>query len=666
MQRSLKKIAFISIGLIFLLTAFFLSKWYLSTAKNLNSVYLIPKDAIYFLASDQPVKNWKKVRDSELWQHLQTNAYFADLSSNVNAFDSILQENTKLFELLGSKKLIISTHPISKYKYDYLFIVDLKKTSKLLQFRTLATRFLSDNYKLSQRKYNGVEILELFDKKTRETLYLAVIDNNLIASYSHTLVETSIDQLAAPVIGRDLKFLEIHQQVKENKLFQMYIQYDYVDDFAYILSKYNDSWLTDISNTLRYSGFDLDLIAGNKIIAKGYTISTDSLNPYLEALSNSGVGKHTIATVAPHRTSMYFSFGFADFSRFYENYTEIQKQHPQQFKSLQSSQKRIENLLDIDVQKNFINWMSDEIALLKLEPINQVEKDNFALVIKANDIALATKNLNYVVKQVKKKTPVKFNEINFKGYPIKFMSIKGFFKMFLGGYFRKLETPYYTILEDYVIFSNHPNTLKYIITSFIEKNTLKEASNYKKFVTNFDAKSNLFIYINTPMIYDALLDKVGGVAKKDLLNNKVYFTSFSQLGLQIAPEDLMLKSKIVIQYKDQESLRFSDEFKSPTVAVDTEVTPAENPIVIQQVDEMQTLTINPKDLNAKSYTKKFPNGKVQVTVPLKDGKKNGMYKEYYKSGILRLKGRFKNDKKTGTWKKYDIHGKLLVKKRYSS
>ena len=660
------KIIIALLGVGALTAGFLFSKYYWSDSKNLNAIYLIPRNAIYFISSDQPVKNWKKVRNSELWQHLQTNTYFAELTQSFNTFDSVLNENEKLFDLIGSKKLLVSTHPISKYKYDYLFIIDLKKTAKLLQFQSVLKNFLPKNYTFSQRDYKGVEIMELFDSKTRETLYVSVIDNNLIASYTHTLIEASIDQLNEPTIGRDLKFLEINQHVRGNKLFQLFVQYNYVDEFVFMLSRYSGEWVTRLSENLVYSGFDLDLISGKKLVAKGFTNMNDTMLPYMEALQNSGIGKHQIATVAPHRTSMYFSLSFENFKRFYDNYNQIQHQ-TKAFETLEENKKKIEDLLDIKIQKNFISWMDDEVALLKLEPINKKSSDNFALVFKSNDIAATKKNMNYVLRQIKKKTPVKFNEISYKGHPIKFMSIKGFFKMFLGGYFKQLETPYYTIIDQYVIFSNHPNTLKYIITNYEEKNTLKNAANYKAFITNFDRKSNLFIYINTPMIFQSIVDKLVPKEQKLLQKNKKYLTSFSQIGIQLSPEDNLFKSQIVIQYKDPESIRYSDEFKAPTVhpfQEDTQTETNTKPIVVEQIDPMQTLQINPGNLNDRSYTEKYPNGKVHVTVALKEGRKNGLYKEYYKNGSLRLKGRFKNDKKTGMWKKYDIHGKLILKKRY--
>ena len=71
--------------------------------------------------------------------------------------------------------------------------------------------------------------------------------------------------------------------------------------------------------------------------------------------------------------------------------------------------------------------------------------------------------------------------MNYKGYEINFMAIKGFFKMFFGGAFEKLDKPYFTIIDDYVIFSNEPSTLRAVVDSFAAKETLSTSEDLSPF-----------------------------------------------------------------------------------------------------------------------------------------------------------------------------------------
>ena len=663
----MKKIIISFIVFLLVVGGYFLYQFSIKETDNLNAIYLIPRDAIYFVASDEPIKNWKTVQKSEVWQHLQTNTYFSELTASIQSLDTLLNENKKLFDLVGSKKVLVSTHPISKRKYDYLFVVDLEKKAQLLQAKTILKKFFEKEYRITERTYKEVEIIEFFDKKTRETLYFSVINNNLIASYTHSLVEASINQLNEPTIGRDLHFIEINQKLNNNKLICLFVQYNYLDEFVYMITNTSQKWVQDLSKNLIFSGFDVDLVKGNKLTAKGYTNIQDNQFSYLQAFQNSGLGRQTIAEVAPQRTSLYMSLGFDTFAKFYENYQELEKQNLVQFKKVTDNKESIEKLLEIDIQKNFIDWISDEMALLKLEPMSVGKNKDFALVLKVKDSETAKRNLDFILKQIKKKTPVKFKEVTYKGYPIKFMSIKGFFKFFFGGYFKDLITPYYTIIDDYVIFSNHPNTLKYIITDYTEKNTLSKSVNYKEFKSNFKDKSNLFIYINTPMIFPSIMQAVPTSLQMELDKNQEYFTSFSQMGVQFLPESDLFKSHFVVQYKDPESIQYSNEFTPPTVGVlgqNTTVEAKKPIVVVETQDPFDVIEIHPDDLNAKEYVKKFANGKIQVKVPLKDGMKHGIYRAYYKNGELHFKGRFKKDKRVGKWRKYDTNGKRILTMRY--
>ena len=89
----------------------------LSPKTNLQSIYLIPKDAVFIIESDKPVESWAKVSESEVWQHLQQNNYFANLTENIQKVDTVFNDNHRLFEFFDDRSLFISIHMISKRDY---------------------------------------------------------------------------------------------------------------------------------------------------------------------------------------------------------------------------------------------------------------------------------------------------------------------------------------------------------------------------------------------------------------------------------------------------------------------------------------------------------------------------------------------------------------------
>jgi antitoxin component YwqK of YwqJK toxin-antitoxin module len=446
------------------------------------------------------------------------------------------------------------------------------------------------------------------------------------------------------------------------------MQYQYLDDYLYYFTDQPNNMITAVSKSLMFSGFSFDLKSNNVMLANGFTNAKQNTASYLKALQKSGKGKRSIAKIAPKRTALYMSYAFDSFLEFYENFEIIQRENKAQFKTFQDNKDKIENYLKINIKDHFLSWIGTEIAVLQIQSSSiSKSKNDVALVIKANNIKDAKSNLDFIVKQIRKRTPVKFKAINYKGFDINFLSIKGFFKVFLGSLFDQFEKPYYTIIDDYVVFSNHPNALKSIINDYIGEETLNKSKDFQKFNSYFDKKSSVFAYINTPVLYKNLYEYADRNTKSKIKKNKDYIICFPQVGFQLTPYINMFESKFVVNYIDPEVVKNKDQFKDlPIIGPtnDSNNNDNTNILEIEQRDIFNIRDIYPSDLNAKEYIKKFKNGKVRMKISLKNGQKNGAYREYHLNGEVKIKGRYKKDQQVGTWKAYDINGDLIKKKRF--
>ena len=651
-------------GLLVLLLAYLIYLAYifvLSPKTNLQSIYLIPKDAVFVIESEEPVHGWGKVSESEAWHHLQKNDYFSELTENIQKVDTIFNNNHKLFKFFDGRSLFISVHMISPKEYGIFYVLDLKRIAKLKLLKTYLNTLLNENYVLSKRTYHAHEILEVHDKRTKETMYLAFIKNQLVASYTHALVEASIDQYEEPVLGRNLNFIEVNQRVGHEDLFRLYVQYNYFDDYFKRFSDQPADWVQRISENLLFSGFHLDLDVNSTLTANGYTNIGSTNENYLEALQRSGTSKRSVPKIAPKRTALYVSYGFDSFAEFYKNFETIQQENPKQFESYQEGIEKVEKFLKINVKENFVSWIGDEIALLQIQSHISKGKNDLALVLKSNNADDAKSNLDFVLKQIKKKTPVKFKAVSYKEHEINFLSIKGFFKILLGARFKEFDKPYFTMIDDYVVFSNSPNTLKSIVDDVVNKETLSTSEDFKKFDSRFERESSVFVYSNIPVLYNNMYALADASTKQKLRKNKDFIICFPQVGLQLTPEDDLFESRLVLNYQNVEEVKNNAQFeerhqRGPMVkkAVPAEITDA----------VFNLKPIYPTDLNAKSFSKKYGNGKIRFEVDLKDGLKHGRYTEYYPDGEEKITGRFRNDEQVGTWRFYDREGKLVKKKRF--
>ena len=657
---SRKKILFTVLGVLGLYLFYLLYIFVLSPKTNLQSIYLIPDDAVFVIESEKPVESWKKISQSNAWSHLQKNGYFAELTENIQKVDTIFNDRRKLFEFFDGRSLFISIHMISQKEYGIFYVLDLKRIAKLRLLKTYLNTLLNEGYVLSKRNYQNQEIIEVYDRSSKETMYLAFIKNQLIASYTHSLVEASIDQYLEPVLGRDLSFLQVNQKVGYEDLFRLYLQYDFLDDYYSSFSNAQSYWMNRMSENFKFSGFSFNLDSNSTITANGYTnISFENEN-YLEALQKSGTSKRTIPQIAPKRTALYLSYGFNSFKEFYNNFEAIQKANSSEaFKSYQGGIEKVEKFLKIDVKENFVSWIADEIALLQIQSEISKGKNDLALVLKANEIEEAKTNLDFILKQIKKKTPVKFKAVTYKAHEINFLSIKGFFKILLGQRFKEFDKPYFTLIEDFVVFSDNPNTLKSIIDSYTNKETLATSKDFLVFNKKFETKSSLFAYSNIPVLYNKIYTLANSTTKGQLHKNKDFIICFPQVGFQLTPEDNLFKSTLIVNYQDINKIKAKDQFKISKL-------PKSQSLKTNEITDavFNLAPIYPTDLNAKSFSKSYSSGALRFKVELKDGLKNGRYTSFYTDGEKKITGRFRKDEQVGTWKYYNAQGKLVYKKKF--
>ncbi|MCK0160921.1 DUF3352 domain-containing protein [Allomuricauda sp. F6463D] len=657
-----KRIFYSFLALLVLYLCYLAYIFVLSPKTNLQSIYLIPKDAVFIIESEQPVKSWEKISESEAWHHLKKNDYFSELTENIQRVDTVFSENHKLFEFFDDRSLFISIHMISPKDYGIFYVLDLKRIAKLQLLKTYLNTLLDDGYVLSKRTYHEHEILEAHDRDSKETLYMAFIKNQLVASYTHTLVEASIDEYHEPVLGRNLNFLEVNQKVGHEDLFRMYVQYHYFDNYIKQYTDKPSDWVKRVSENFLFSGFYFDLDENSTLTANGYTNISAVNEYYLEALQKSGTAKRSIPKIAPKSTALYISYGFDSFSEFYENFEVVQQNDPEQFETYQEGIAKVEKFLKIDVKENFISWIGDEIAMLQIQSPITKEKNDMALVLKTKDSADAKSNLDFILEQIRKKTPVKFKAVNYKDYEINFLSIKGFFKILLGGRFNEFDKPYFTQIDDNVVFSDNPNTLKGIIDKVLEGETLATSEEFRKFEQKFDSESTMFMYSNVPLLFDSMFALADAPTKKKMRKNMDFIVCFPQVGLQLTPEDDMFESRLVLNYQDVEEVK-----KAINVPKNTTASKPKNQRTAPSeiTDAVFNLApIYPTDLNAKSFSRKYANGNIRFEVELKDGLKHGNYEVYYPDGTRKIRGRFRNDEQVGTWRYYNKEGDQVHKKRF--
>ena len=479
--------------------------FYVTPGRAIQQIYLIPKDAILIIHSSSPVDEWEKFSVSAPWQNLKGSPSFAEIDRSAGVLDSILHANRKLFSLVGKRDLMISAHKVRSGVWDYLFVVDLQKVSEMESLKNqIATVFSLMDYRVTYRKYQHIDIIELRDPKTREILYTAFVENHFIASYSSKLIEASINERNDPAIGLDPLFMEIDRLTGDNGLFRIYIQYSCLPLF---LEKYNrkeNEYMSALCRSTSYAGLRFNA-TNDRFDLKGYTLLNDTVDPYISALFRSGKKEMKAHQILPARTAFYTNISFDAPAVFLK---ELEKallvNSPDLYDTYQTSYRKIESTFGVSLEDEFLSWMSGEFALIELEPGLLGYDTEIVLCIQAKNINQAKEKMASIERNVKRRTPVNVKKVTYKDFDINYVELKGFFALFFGKMFDKFEKPYYTYIDDYVVFSNKPSTILSFIEDYEQGYILNNDPDFKHVLEQVEKKSTYFLFVNTPKFFPLL------------------------------------------------------------------------------------------------------------------------------------------------------------------
>lgn len=632
--------------------------WFFQTPdKNINAFYLVPKDAMYIIETNSPVESWRRFSKSDVWKFLKTQKYFASIEKNADYLDSLINENSRLFSLFGNRDLLISAHKTSSKDYDFLFLLNLKKGTKIgIVEQSIETVLEASGYKVSKNEFKNKSIISAYDRKSKETMHFSVIQNYMLFSYSLQLVENSISEVENPQLGMDENFLKIYNETTESGLCKLYINYKYLDDFIQCYSNEQNPIINDLSNILFYSGLKVE-VEDEYCSLEGYTNINDSIDSYLKALMLSGKGEITTQKILPSRTAVFHSLGFENGPKFYRNLLSVLQLDKKAFDEFESNKKLIERLLKIDLERDMMSWVDNEVSYAQNEPSKYTENiDDIMVVMKAGDIDYAKERLDFIAEQVRKRTPAKFKKVDYKTYTIKYLDIKGVFKLFFGKLFSKIEKPYYTIINNYVIFSNNPRTLVSVIEDYETGNTLEKNQEFDDFIDKFNKQSTVFSFIASNKQFPLMIKKMDATTRKSSLENEIYFRSFPQVGFQITEKEDKFYTNVrlnFLEYKPDTSKTLDSAEIAEETAQD----------MLDSMDDIQRFIAEKFEKNViRDFYENSDN--IRFEAETKKGELHGRYREFYETGELKLYGKYSRGEKRGVWRYYNKEGILEKKERF--
>lgn len=504
-----------------------------------DALNAIPSNTSLIIETKQARNTWKKLSETNImWEDLLATQFFHELNKSGRFIDSLFSGNPEAYPMIENRSVFISAHLSGAKTFDFLYTFSLPELSKESVIRALILGSTMQNQALPSHKYDDgvIEAVKfLLPASGSRTFFYTVHKGIFSGSFSEVLVQDAIRQLnSGTTIISNKDFSRVMNTAGEKVDANVYINYksfpDILQTFLKPGAKSSMDFLTGFAS---WSELDVNM-KPNALLMNGYTFADDSARNYLGLFSKQKPQQIELTRIIPGNTSTLLFFGLSSFSTFQRNYKNWLDSKGRLF-DYNKYVKEINKKYGIQVEHNLLGWIDNEMALAITEPNKKDFKTNCYGVFRSNSILQAAKKLNNLCDTVSHIEKEKSDTENFRGYTIRKFPFPNLHHLLLGDAFANLESNYFTLVEDYIVFGSSTAALRSFINEYGSGRTLAQNSYYNEFTKdNLSAEANIYLYSNIARSTNIYKNYVSDEYEKDIDRYLDLFRKFEAVGMQIS------------------------------------------------------------------------------------------------------------------------------------
>jgi len=457
-----------------------------------NALIAVPQNASIVVQGNSFKHVFKQLISSNIiWEELVNNSEnSAKFNQQLIYLDSLTNDQV-INQLINNQSVLASFHSLGANNFDVVYYFSTNSNldeEKLINHLKTSTKSNATN-----RIYNEVTIYQ-FASKEAEKISLIYQKGIIALSYSAVLIEDVVRQLnSTSSLLNDDNFLRAYQTAGESELGNVFVNTSNFSKLINpILNGDSKRYITDLDLFSGWIALDASMHS-NALILNGFSNAPDSSNLYLSLFKNQKPQAMDLLQVVPYNASFIYYNSFSDVKSFFKTRKNLLKLR-NQASELDALIENYTNNLQLDIEEEWLGFMGNEMAAIITEPQDDSSyNQNCFLVFKLKDtekakaiigsIALKINNENY---------PINF----FNEFPISKIDFSNFFTALFGKPFFNLENPYYTFIDDYLIFGKTENNIQNFISNYSNKKTINQDVNFKAFQENLSSSASIFIYNN--------------------------------------------------------------------------------------------------------------------------------------------------------------------------
>lgn len=353
---------------------------------------------------------------------------------------------------------------------DWVIISDIKDGNKTIEY-------LQDQFSDFNITANHFKDFTVYDFKKQNDMDFAVAyyRNLLIYGRYALLVEESVNQLKNinQNITNNREFRRTKRLGDKEAVVNIYLQFNQIPNLLepYISSDQRDeiASIKELGSWAKFSIKNQPNLAQEapQMLAINGGLITSKDNQFLRAFGRNNIAKNeAVQDILPNNAVVMHWFGVGNFQQFYQY---LNQQEEELFKEY------------------FLDWIGEDFAYVVTEPFGgKEESEQFALFkIKDNQLAISKLRAfeeNVGVQRI----------YDYQMFTITQLLADDLLLPIFGESMNSIQQPFYTLIEDYVVFGNSRAALEVWIDKYIAGQTLANDTDFLQIAAAMEVETSLF------------------------------------------------------------------------------------------------------------------------------------------------------------------------------
>lgn len=485
----MKKIYFTLIVLVLTMVGMaylYFSRLNKESSYNETSLYAATANSglVFCLQNDKSI--FEILKGQDLFQHLLGEDKFNQLQ--------LLKEkvitNSQINNLIANKDIFISFSSSKNKEIDFLISTQLNKEED--------KNNLLDALKSSGIKTNVVKGIVQLKVNDSSSFYVGIAKNLLLLSNSILPVKTALLQQSTPSSRDFMAYIKSNHKLSKNSVGNLYIDFNQLPSLikAVLPAALNGS-LAVFNKQNTYASLSYNF-SKERLFFNG-TSKINDQNSYYNLFTGLKPQKSSIDNLLPSSTANFTLYIINDYKSWRSSLVQWFTAHHENA-SIKKIIASTETKYHLNAEKIFPEYFKGQLISFQLQ-----SGENLGAI----DLSNGDK-----VKQLL----IDISED--QSQDIKRFKLSGLLYCYFGEPFKKFGSPYYTIIDNHLVFSNQPNALQKFLNEYRNNNLLINQSDYTNLFSQLSNTANITFYVNQQNSIELVRNAVYLPYYKHFLSNK--------------------------------------------------------------------------------------------------------------------------------------------------